>query len=541
MKILSLLVLVAASATLTGALPHARPVDDTSFDVSDLMPGIFGDIEQIPSFDRFDILIQKRDTTSTVEYILELLNSSDLLFDILDQIAYNPSRILKLANSTSKLLGGLDLGSITNLTKNFDVHLDLNASAIYNEVMDSGVVNSLLDGILLDTSYRPVLAGIVSRLLEGNKNLVNYMIRNVFKSLKRDQILSKRQNSGTLETFVGNVISTVLSSLLVSNVASDVLVALNETQFLTTTVKRFLANEGYQNMTAQLVLDMLNSGDITFNSRMINITSLADKALSKPQVLVTLVSNLLSGKISLPALGKYNSAVSAILKEVENEGVFADLNQYVFSETHSVTKPLLPTAQIVVPRTTSVLSTTKAARNSTSTKRKSSLTEPILSAVLSDISSVSKILFSFASTTPTSTSTRSIRSTRSTRSTIATSTTTLGTVNALSSAEVASLISLLQGMDSSSGSALVTETETESNILSYLTESELSTTTGSGGLFAIIQALGGTSTATSTSLGKRAVSTAIPESKGAVSTPRNVMTNAILFVHAFLFCGLLVL
>ncbi|KAF8001621.1 hypothetical protein HF325_004122 [Metschnikowia pulcherrima] len=292
--------------------------------------------------------------------------------------------------------------------------------------MDSGVVNSLLDGILLDTSYRPVLAGIISRLLEGNKNLVNYMIRNVFKSLKRDQILSKRQNSGTLETFVGNVISTVLSSLLVSNVASDVLVALNETQFLTTTVKRFLANEGYQNMTAQLVLDMLNSGDITFNSRMINITSLADKALSKPQVLVTLVSNLLSGKISLPALGKYNSAVSAILKEVENEGVFADLNQ----------------------------------------------------------------------------------------STIATSTTTLGTVNALSSAEVASLISLLQGMDSSSGSALVTETETESNILSYLTESELSTTTGSGGLFAIIQALGGTSTATSTSLGKRAVSTAIPESKG---------------------------
>ncbi|KAF8001633.1 hypothetical protein HF325_004134 [Metschnikowia pulcherrima] len=119
MKVFSLLVLVAASATLTCALPHARPVDDTSFDVSDLMPGIFGDIEQIPSFDRFDILIQKRDTTSTVEYILELLNSSDLLFDILDQIAYNPSRILKLANSTSKLLGGLDLGSITNLTKNF--------------------------------------------------------------------------------------------------------------------------------------------------------------------------------------------------------------------------------------------------------------------------------------------------------------------------------------------------------------------------------------------------------------------------------------
>ncbi|KAM9927751.1 hypothetical protein OXX80_010210 [Metschnikowia pulcherrima] len=538
MKVFSLSVLVAASTTLTGALPHARPVDDTSFDVSDLMPGIFGDIEQIPSFDRFDILIQKRDTTSTVEYILELLNSSDLLFDILDQIAYNPSRISKLANSTSKLLGGLDLGSITNLTKNFDVHLDLNASAIYNEVMDSGVVNSLLDGILLDTSYRPVLAGIISRLLEGNKNLVNYMIRNVFKSSKRDQILSKRQNSGTLETFVGNVISTVLSSSLVSNVASDVLVALNETQFLTTTVKRFLANEGYQNMTAQLVLDMLNSGDITFNSRMINITSLADKALSKPQVLVTLVSNLLSGKISLPALGKYNSAVSAILKEVENEGVFANLNQYVFSETHSVTKPLLPTAQIVVPRTTSVSSTTKAARNSTSTKRKSPSTDPILSAVLSDISSVSKISFSFASTTPTSTSTRS---TRSTRSAIATGPTKSGNVNSLSSAEVASLISLLQGMDSSSGSALVTETETESDILSYLTESESSTTTGSGGLFAIIQALGGTSTATSTSLGKRAVSTAIPESKGAVSAPRNVMTNAILFVHAFLFCGLLVL
>lgn len=364
MKLSTILLLSFIPIRFTLALASMPEYDDT------LALGPIVDLmleERLFPDDKDDVynMIHKRSTALTVEYLLNALNRSEIIFDVLDIVAYNPKRIAMVANTTSKLVGDVNLTAITHSASK--LNLDLNYTRIYDDVVKSGVVTSLLRGILLDTSYRPVLVNLINRLLEGNKNVFNYVVKVIFNKSKRDEIFDKRDFKGSLEDFVTGIISSILNSDLVGGIALDTLVALNETQFLTYTVKRLIANEGYQNMTAQLVLDIANSGNVQINSNTLNITQIVDKVLSRPMVIVSLVSNVLSGNFQIPSLGEYTSAVKAIIADVENSGTFADLNQYVFSESHSVTMPLLPTGQIVVPKNSLYATTTKASGgNSTS-------------------------------------------------------------------------------------------------------------------------------------------------------------------------------
>lgn len=95
---------------------------------------------------------------------------------------------------------------------------------------------------------------------------------------------------------------------------------------------------------------MAASGNIKINSKAFNVTKLLNTAVSNPTVVLSLVSNLYSGNLQLPALGLYTSALKAIIKDVEISGTFAELNLQVFSETHLVTRAIIPTNQIVVPK-----------------------------------------------------------------------------------------------------------------------------------------------------------------------------------------------
>lgn len=443
------------------------PADLAPFDVGVFVQEMFEERFHPDDVADLDNLIHKRDLTSTVALLLDVVNGSLILYDLLDSIAYDPEKISAIANFTASKLSGFDLSSLSLS----GISLDLNYSSIYDEVMDSGVVTLLLDGILLDTSYRPTLVKLVSRILEGNKNAVNYLVRNVFKKLKRDA-LAKRDNSGTLETFLGNVISSVLNSQLVASAASDLLVALNETQFLTSTVKRLIADEGYQNMTAQLVLDIYETGELKFNAESLNITSIASKALSNPAIIVSLVSNLLSGNVQVPGLGDYSDAVSDILKEVEDDGVFADLNNYVFSQTHSVTYPIIATNQIVVAKTTSTKTSTKTS-TSKSTSESSKAASKSASSVVSSVASEFDDFFSdltsdFASVTETDSDSETMDS----------------------AAQVSSILALL-------GASTAAESTTES--IDDSDETLMALSSGDAGILAILAALGSESTSADTS------------------------------------------
>lgn len=309
-------------------------------------------------------LKQKRDTVSTIEYVFNAVNNSGIIFDVLDQIAYDPHRIELVANITGKLVGNLNTSSLSSLLE----EVPLNYSLIYDSVKDSGVVTSLLDGVLLDDDYRPTLVKLVTRVLEGSKNILLYVVKDIFKKTKREDTVKR----STIETLVGNTIAAVLSSDLVSNIAEDTLIALNNTQFLTYTVKKLIANEGYQNMTAQIGIDLIRNGDLKLDANALNVTSIVDKALANPAAILKLVSSVLSGNLDLSGLGKYTEAIKEIISDTEDTGVFALLNDYVFSQTHTVSTPLIPTGNIVVPRKTST--NTKSASNTNATKTKSATT-----------------------------------------------------------------------------------------------------------------------------------------------------------------------
>lgn len=506
-------------ATVVQAIPFAVPIPEAKYELTNVVKRSFEKRFHPDDLDRMYEVFEKRDDSYfSLDGILDLVNNSGVIWDVLDQVAYYPSRIQKLANVTADLIGNFNLSSISAL---LSINLDLNYSAIYYDVMDSGVVSSLLDGILLDEDYRPVLVNLTSRVLEGNKNLFNYLVKDIFKKLKRG-FFDKRDTSGTLETFVGNIISSALSSLLVADISSDVLVALNDTQFLTYTVKTFIADEGYQNMTAQLVLDIIETGKVSINSKAINITSIANSLLSNPAVIVSVVSNLLSGNVKLPGLGKYTSAVSAIVKDVENQGVFEDLNNYVFSETHSVTKPLIATNQIVVARTSlSVSATTTSTKktNSTTTKTSSSNTKTTVSASTGGSSEESSMGSSAAEVASILSELRaSITTTGSTSTSTSRSSTSDTSGDAAAALD---LIALLNGASSTSTSTAAS-----------------TTTTSALGLLDILAGLGSSSTSANA---KRDVATVATANGASASQPNNLYTKVLVAMNAVLLGGVMLL
>lgn len=518
--------LLCAFSAAVSALPMAMPIQDAEFELIADVKMMFEERFMPDEIDDFHSVIQKRDTELTIESLLILFNDSGILFDVLDLVAYSPSRIEALANLTARAIGNFNTSSISSFSS---LGAALNFSKIYNAVMDSGVVTSLLDGILLDDSYRPTLVKLISRILEGNKNLFLYLVQDIFKKLKRDVHLDKRASS-SLETFVGNIIALALSSQLVGGVSSDVLAALNSTQYLTYTVKELIANEGYQNMTAQFVIDIIKTGDLTINMQQINITKYADTLLSKPLVVVGLVSQLLSGNINLGGMGKYTDAVRDIVKDIEDDGVFSDLNNYVFSESHTVSKPLIQTNDIVVARTggaAAATTTSSSSRlssslrsNRTTTSTSSPRTTSLSSEESESAAEVASILSVLGANTSGGSSSTRTTSRSSSRS---------GSSNSGSSLDINDLLSQL-----ATESADSSETEAASLVVSSVT----SAISEGGNILSLLAALD------STQNREVAASTSASSSSslsGSMVLPNNFMTRVLVYIQAVLLGGVLLL
>lgn len=334
--------------------------------ISDLLPRIDCLIsERFSPKELEDIsnVFQRIDTTEFIENILNLVNRSNIIFDVLDLVAYNPDAISLIADTVTTLVAE----DWTELSETADnIPIDLDYTILYEQVMSSGILSSLLDGILLDKSYRPVLVRYFIQILKKNKNLLNYMVHNLFEQSKRDESLSISDLTATLESFsmsdltatllsYVNIFAAPLNSDLAERFAFNTLVALNNTQFLTHTVKRILADEGYQNMTAQLAIDFFKSGVVVVNGELFSTSDILEAIVSAPSPVEGIVKQVLSGNFHFPALGKYAPAVKEILQDIENSGTFAELKRY-FSENHSVSTPLIPTGQIVTVTTASSLS-----------------------------------------------------------------------------------------------------------------------------------------------------------------------------------------
>lgn len=518
----------AFAATCAVAAPLAIPDDSTKFEIKREFHQLLEARFLPQELDDFHNLIAKRDTELTIASLLDLFNSSGILWSLLDQVAYSPSRIEWLANTTANLIGGFNVSDLSALTSSpLVANLNLNYTGIYDTVMDSGVVSSLLDGVLLDDDYRPVLVNLTSRVMEGNKNLFLYLVQDIFKKKNSKRGLEKRATS-TLETFVGNIISSALGSELVGNIATDVVLALNQSQFLTYTVKRFIADEGYQNMTAQLVLDIIRTNKVKLNGNTLNITSLAQKALSKPQVIVGLVSNLLSGQVSIAGLGKYNDALTEIVQDVEDKGVFADLNKYVFSETHTVSTPLLPTGNIVVPRTTRTASaTTTAFRNSTTT-------DELLA--LGSQQSADEVALILSQLGYSGSTTSSRRSSSSSRRTVSAST---AADSSETETNLAQILNELSSFQAASSTPTDTAAETTAQETETITLATSLSSSGGGGILDILASL--TNNREVVNRASNSSSSSTSSANGAVAGSTTYNSKILVYVQALLVGGVLLL
>ncbi|KAG8204535.1 PGA45, partial [Candida africana] len=299
-------------------------------------------------------VFEKRDanTEQTIEGILKAVNNSGVIWTLLDSVADDPSRIEYIGNLTSSFLKNynITLNIADLLLESSSLTENLNITGLLSTVENSGLITSLLDGILLDENFRPRLVDLIDRLVLSQKNVLLYIFAGVLS--KRDlmadgelvNVLLKRATSnddsysGSLGSFLNNAASTVLSSSLVSNAAADVLNALNDTGFLVYATKRFLSSDSYINMTVALVNDIVSSSSVTIDTSGLNITELISGTLGNPKEIAALVGSLLSGDSSQTSqlsnyLGRYSGALSQILQDLEKKGLFAELNSYIFGDS----------------------------------------------------------------------------------------------------------------------------------------------------------------------------------------------------------------
>ncbi|CAK9438137.1 uncharacterized protein LODBEIA_P24360 [Lodderomyces beijingensis] len=292
---------------------------------------------------------------------LEMVNSSGVLWTLLDAVADHPNRVEVLTNLTSRLLGGANFTiSVADLIGTLGVaggmgnssapsQSALNTTELLAVVENSGLVKSLLDGILLDQSFRPRLVDLIDRLVLSQRDLLRYIFQDLLA--KRDLILRredlgelvKRQDefNGTLESFILNAANSVLGSQIFTNVAESLLNALNDTGFAVYTVKRFLSSDAYVNMTAALVSAVVDSGAIQISFEGVNTTAILESVLSDPEGIAALIGGLLSGGssnavsniLSGTSISQYMTAIQEILQDLERKGTFAELNSYIWGTT----------------------------------------------------------------------------------------------------------------------------------------------------------------------------------------------------------------
>ena len=133
-------------------------------------------------------VFEKRDanTEQTIEGILKAVNNSGVIWTLLDSVADDPSHIEYIGNLTSSFLKNynITLNIADLLLESSSLTENLNITGLLSAVENSGLITSLLDGILLDENFRPRLVDLIDRLVLSQKNVLLYIFAGVLS--KRD-------------------------------------------------------------------------------------------------------------------------------------------------------------------------------------------------------------------------------------------------------------------------------------------------------------------------------------------------------------------
>lgn len=326
-----------------------RSIEDINEDSTLEWHSKASDLRESDSRDNYskDASIFKRTDNEPYELLL-MMNESGVHWDILNMLANNP-RVRKLiVNVTGGLIKGTGAPG-----KGTDVIFQrLNLTELGYHFWDSGLAISIMDGLLLDKCYRPTLAHLIESIALTYKEDIYRLVHN-----SNHRRLRKRDQTTSLSQLI---LASVLP-LTSSNRAIDMkelCIALNETQMGVYTVKKFLADERYKNLTVALINDFVDIGALDSNLKSIDMSESIPSIMPNPSKSIMLWINRgirnLSGSPTLISdlkkfSDKYSGAIKDMVQIMENDGFFNELNNHIFPENYS-------------RRATKQLSTTTAAR-----------------------------------------------------------------------------------------------------------------------------------------------------------------------------------
>lgn len=329
--------------------------DVVATDPNELLEDVFTD-EQLEVLDAFQSQIHRslydkenrlssRDLESSIESILNLVNNSGVLWTILDYGVDHPSIVDSIANMTAGLLNGADSSNRSAITSFlFGTVSGVNISAVGNIVIDSGLIQSVLDGLLLDDEYRPYVSRIIYQVAENNIGLITILLKGFLAPANSN---SKRDVGNSLIEFVGNIVGSFLNSKIFYSGLTSVVNALNDTGFVVDTIHHFISDEEYVNMTGHLINEVIKKSDLNLTSLTsdINITSIVESVLLDTTSITDIIGSLLSGDLSgvSNTLERYIPGVKAIIKDLENMGLFTQLNNAIFPSSTSADSKAIET------------------------------------------------------------------------------------------------------------------------------------------------------------------------------------------------------
>ncbi|CUM46542.1 uncharacterized protein AC631_03774 [Debaryomyces fabryi] len=291
-----------------------------------------------------DSQVNKRSDSSRVDQLEQILlkvNESGIIMDVLNEIAGSKAEQNTLVNMTTDM--------IKNGGGSFDgIQIEFNKTNILNAVKSSGIINSTLDGLLLNDQNREILAdrtghvlskyAYVSKILadigNGQEPTVEY-IANTVKHYKtknpkyqymnegKQIILGARADdySGSAQTFLNNLINTVVSSDLVSGSAEDFLIALNRTGIAVSIAMQVVETPKITEMGTYII------GQLYANGVFDNLdTNKYFQEAKKKNILSDSLQKVLTDPTYSPALAK-------IFKQMEDNGVFVDIQKNLYGHT----------------------------------------------------------------------------------------------------------------------------------------------------------------------------------------------------------------
>lgn len=128
---------------------------------------------------------------------------------------------------------------------------------------------------------------------------------------------------------------------------TSVVNALNDTGFVVDTIHHFISDEEYVNMTGHLINEVIKKSDLNLTSLTsdINITSIVESVLLDTTSITDIIGSLLSGDLSgvSNTLERYIPGVKAIIKDLENMGLFTQLNNAIFPSSTSADSKAIET------------------------------------------------------------------------------------------------------------------------------------------------------------------------------------------------------